>query len=145
MSGYYGTGGHGRMHLQAELVVVWNRRLRLCTQRAAAIFMAHFDFPTNVGRVHNKPTSLNILVAVHMCNESAGAKSRYMYIVVFSMAAVALETAIASGRDAATPRQRRGMIPPRHSNTRSARCMSAPRFSPEFNCRELVLPLQKFR
>ena len=48
ISGYYGTGGRGRMPLQAELVVGWNRGLRLCIQRAAAVFMTYFDFPTNV-------------------------------------------------------------------------------------------------
>ena len=79
MSGYYGTWGHGRMHLEAELVVGWNRGLRLCTQRAAAVFMVHFDFPTNAGRVHNKPNSLYIPMAVPMCNESAGVKPRYVH------------------------------------------------------------------
>ena len=64
-----------------------------------------------------------------------------LYMVVFAMAAVALDTPIASERDAATPLQRRGMIPPRRSNTRSTRLMTAARFRPEFNCRELVLSL----
>ena len=115
------------MHLQAELVVGWNRRLRLRVQRAAPVFMTYLDFPTGVGRVHNKPTSLYIEVDVHMCNESAGVKSRIVYRFFF-MAAAALETPIASARDASTLRQRRGMIPPRRPNTRSARIMSAPRF-----------------
>ena len=79
MSVYYETGGHGRMLLQAELVVGWNRGLQLCNHRTAAVFMAHFDFPTNVDRIHNKPNSLYIPMAVLMCNESAGAKSRSVY------------------------------------------------------------------
>ena len=142
MSGYYGTGGHGRVHSQAELVVGWNRGLRLCTQRAAAVFMAHFDFPLDAST-----TSPRVYVFRWPCTcaMKVRVQNHTMYIVVFSMAKVALKTPIASGRDAATPCQRRGMIPPRRSNTRSARSMSAPRFSPDFNCRELVLPLQKFR
>ena len=52
-----------------------------------------------------------------------------LYMVVFAMAAVALETLIASGRYAATTLHRRGMIPPRRCNTRNTRRMSAARFT----------------
>ena len=57
-----------------------------------------------------------------------------LYMVVFAKGAVALDTPIASERDAATPHQRRAMIPPRRSNTRSTNHMTMARFRPELNC-----------
>ena len=68
------------MHLQVYLILGWNRGLNACIQRAAAVFMAHFEFPTSADRIHNKKAnSLYIPMAVLVWNESAGAKSRSVY------------------------------------------------------------------
>ena len=58
-----------------------------------------------------------------------------LYMVVFAKGAVALDTPMPSENDAATPLQRRGMIPPRRlGEAQIIRC-------DYFNYRELVLPL----
>ena len=101
------------MQLQAKIVVGWNRGPQLRIQRAAAVFMTYLNFPTNIGRVHNKPTTMYIEVDVHVCNESAGAKSRFVYRCVFngrgsignadSIGAVCEHAPHAARHDPATP------------------------------------------
>ena len=67
------------MQLQAAIVVGWHRGLRVCIQLAGAVFMPYLDFPTNNGRVHNKPSAMYIEVDVHVRNENAVVKSRIVY------------------------------------------------------------------
>ena len=71
------------MHLQVAFVGGLNRGPRYRIQRAAAVFMRYLNYPTSIGRGHNKPTCMHIDVVVRMCNESAGVKSRFVYRCFF--------------------------------------------------------------
>ena len=73
------------MHLQAAQVGGWSRGPQLGIQRAVAVVMACLNFPTDICRVHNKPTGMYIEMDVHMCNESSGVKSRIVYRCFFNV------------------------------------------------------------
>ena len=69
--------------------------------------MTYFDFPTNVGRVHNKPTTMYIEVDVHVRNESAGVKSHIVYRCFFNgRGGIGIAGGIGAGCEHAPPAAR---------------------------------------
>ena len=74
------TGPGATAASTASLLLGWNSGQNARIQRAAAVFMAHFELLMSADRIHNKKAnSLYIAMAVLVWNESAGAKSRSVY------------------------------------------------------------------
>ena len=77
------TGPETTAASTASLLLSWNHGQNARIQRAAAVIMAHFQFPTSADRIHNKKAnSLYIPMAVIVWIESAGAKSRSVYCCI---------------------------------------------------------------